>query len=74
MLNTQHSELPKVQDTMGAAVKIDEVLEFLDILRDSGKINMFGAPPYVAKTFKVSNPDARTLTSYWMKTFEDRQG
>lgn len=50
----------------------DEVFPFLDSLRESGKINMFGAAPVVQQFFDVSKAEARFLVSEWMKTFSER--
>ena len=50
----------------------EEVNLFLDDLRESGAINMFGAAPYVAETFGVSRYDARDLVKNWMQTFAER--
>jgi hypothetical protein len=47
----------------------DKHMDYLDALRESGVTNMFGAPAYVVSEFGVSKEDARTITSYWMKTF-----
>lgn len=52
----------------------DEHLEFLDDLRESGEINMFGAVPYLQEMFKLSRGDARVIVSYWMKSFGERHG
>jgi len=51
------------------AIVNDEHLIYLDDLRDSGETNMFGAADYVVIEFKISLNDARTITSYWMKSF-----
>lgn len=50
----------------------DEVLEYLDELRDSGVTNMFGAAPYIEMTFGYDRNEARTALLYWMHTFSDR--
>ena len=47
----------------------DEMLEFLDDLRESGTINMFGSAEFVADEFDLTTPAARQVTKYWMKTF-----
>lgn len=47
----------------------DAMLQFLDSLRESGAINMFGARPYVESTFGLSKKDAGEVLSYWMKSF-----
>jgi hypothetical protein len=49
----------------------DEHLTFLDGLRESGVTNMFGAGPYVEEMFEVGRLEARTIVSYWMKSFGD---
>lgn len=53
-------------------VVTDEMLEYLDELRESGAINMFGAAPYVQREFGLSITDARAVLSYWMRTFSER--
>ena len=50
----------------------EEVNLFLDDLRESGEINMFGAAPYVEREFGVSRYDARDLVKNWMQTFTER--
>ena len=52
----------------------EEVNLFLDDLRESGDINMFGAAPYVEREFGVSRYDARDLVKNWMQTFGERHG
>lgn len=48
------------------------VFEFLDNLRESGAINMFGAGPYVQDTFGLDRREARDLVLEWMETFSTR--
>jgi hypothetical protein len=50
----------------------EQVNVFLDELRESGSINMFGAAPYVADAFGVSKYEARDLVIKWMDTFAER--
>ena len=50
----------------------EEVNVFLNNLRESGAINMFGAAPYVVEAFGVSKHEARDLVKNWMKTFAER--
>lgn len=49
----------------------DDMLIFLDNLRESGVTNMFGAAPYVEEAFDLGKADAREVTSYWMGSFGD---
>lgn len=50
----------------------DEVFTTLDAVRESGKINMFGAAPYLQEWFGISAPAARYLLGEWMRTFGER--
>lgn len=48
----------------------NDMLEFLDDLRESGDTNMFGARPYVMEEFpELTRQEAGHVLSYWMKTF-----
>jgi hypothetical protein len=51
----------------------DERLQFLDELRESGEINMFGAAPYLSNIFDLSEQEARKTLTYWMQTFGTRK-
>ena len=51
----------------------DAHLEFLDELRESGEINMFGAAPYLTDIFDLSKQEARKVLTYWMQTFGTRK-
>ena len=48
-----------------------EVLEFLNILRDSGATNMFGAVPYIKDEFNLDSKEAKSLLMLWMANFND---
>jgi len=48
-----------------------EVLEYLNILRDSGATNMFGATPYIEDEFKLNKKESKRLLSLWMKNFNN---
>jgi hypothetical protein len=50
----------------------EKVNVFLDELRESGDLNMFGAAPYVSEAFGVSKYEARDLVKNWMQTFAER--
>jgi hypothetical protein len=47
----------------------DEHLRFLDDLRASGAINMFGARPYIADTFGLDLSASQEILNYWMASF-----
>jgi hypothetical protein len=44
--------------------------EYLDELRESGVTNMFGAAPYLQKTFGVSQKEATKILIEWMASYE----
>ena len=48
-----------------------EVLEFLNILRDSGATNMFGATPYIKDEFDLDSKESKRLLMLWMDNFND---
>ena len=48
------------------------MLEFLDELRESGVTNMFGAAPYVQEEFDLDKNQSKEVLSYWMHTFSER--
>jgi hypothetical protein len=50
----------------------EEVNKFLNILRESGESNMFGAGPYIQENFKITRYDANRFLVKWMETFKER--
>jgi len=51
----------------------EEMLEYLDELRDSGETNMYGARPYLMSDFpELSKQEAAKVLTYWMQTFSER--
>lgn len=61
--------LPMYTNKKGEEVSQEDISSFLDAVRESGKINMFGAVPYVEDSFDLSKKDARAATVYWMENF-----
>lgn len=43
---------------------------YLEILRRSRVINMFGAAPYLAKEFNISYKEATTILADWMQNYK----
>ncbi|HET6203386.1 MAG TPA: hypothetical protein VFI25_11355 [Planctomycetota bacterium] len=56
----------------GKAKATEEQLLFLDALRESGVVNMFGAGPFIEREFGVSREKARGVLAEWMRTFAER--
>jgi len=46
---------------------------FLNSLRDTGVVNMFGAAPYLVEVFDVSRTEAREILFQWMQSFEENK-
>lgn len=54
------------------ALSADELADhfgYLDMLRESGATNMFGAASYLIRDQGVSRKDASAILSMWMKSF-----
>ena len=45
---------------------------FLDQVRESGKINMFGAAAVLREVFNLSKAESREILFEWMDTFRKR--
>ena len=51
-----------------------EFFEFLDELRESGVVNMYGAAPYLQREFGIHNKiTAYRILDDWMQSFAERQ-
>jgi len=50
----------------------NEMLEYLDNLRDSGVTNMYAGGIYLEEEFGLPHDDAQTVLVYWMETFIQR--
>ena len=48
---------------------MSQYFEFLDSLRESGEINMFGAPSVLQQAFDLTRYEARDIVAAWMKQF-----
>ena len=44
----------------------ENIFDYLEDLRDSGQINMFGASPYIVEAFGLNKYQAREILSEWM--------
>ena len=49
---------------------MEDYFEFLNDLRESGQINMFGALPVLQEVFGLDKYEAREILGAWMKSFE----
>ena len=48
---------------------LEQALEYLDNLRESGRINMFGAAPWLEEEFSFPKQVAKGVLGYWMEQF-----
>ncbi len=53
--------------------ELENMLYFLDGLRESGATNMFGAAPYLMDEFDLTKDEARSIVLFWMETFSERR-
>lgn len=49
----------------------EEYFDYLELLRVSGKTNMYGARPYLQEMFGFSKEKATTILAYWMQHYEE---
>ena len=56
---------------MATFYQLCDYFEFLDDLRASSKINMFGAAPHLASKFDLQMSEARDVLRRWQDTFSD---
>jgi len=51
----------------------ETVFQYLDDLRESGQVNMFGSGVYIQEAFGLTRYEARDVVLEWMKTFGERK-
>jgi hypothetical protein len=52
--------------------EMNQYLDYLDIVRESGVTNMFGATPYLMVEYDLEHDEARAILVFWMETFSQR--
>lgn len=53
--------------------RLGYMFDFLDGLRASGKVNMFGARPYLSEAFMIGSADASLVLTAWMGTYGEAE-
>lgn len=48
---------------------LEDEFSYLDWLRDTGQVNMFGAAPYLERAFGLDKRKARSVLALWMQAF-----
>ena len=51
----------------------ENIFDYLEDLRDSGQINMFGTSPYIVEAFGLNKYQAREILSEWMHDCECKE-
>jgi hypothetical protein len=51
---------------------MNEYFTFLDVLRDSGATNMFGAAPYLVEVYGMDKRKARDILLAWMQSKQEK--
>jgi hypothetical protein len=51
----------------------ESMFQYLDNLRESGQVNMFGSGAYLQSAFGLSRYEAKDVVLEWMETFGERK-
>lgn len=57
---------------MSNETTMNEYFTFLDVLRDSGATNMFGAAPYLVEVYGMDKRKARDILLAWMQSKQEK--
>jgi len=52
-------------------INMEKYFSYLNVLRDSGVTNMFGASPYLQNEFGLSKSEAKKVLAAWMNSFKE---
>jgi hypothetical protein len=50
-------------------IEKQEFFDYLDTLRETGVVNMFGAAPVLQEAFDMTRADARAILKEWMENY-----
>ena len=50
-------------------INMEKYFSYLNVLRDSGVTNMFGASPYLQNEFGLNKNEAKKVLAAWMSSF-----
>jgi hypothetical protein len=63
----------KMQRQAGKTEEEEEMFRYLDVLRESGVTNMYGAGPYLVDAFGLSRGDSHKVLAAWMRSYEKQE-
>jgi hypothetical protein len=46
-----------------------EYFDYLEVLRESGVTNMFGAAPYLEQAFDITRKESKAILKEWMESY-----
>lgn len=52
-------------------INMEKYFSYLNVLRDSGVTNMFGASPYLQNEFGLNRNEAKKVLAAWMNSFKE---
>ena len=52
-------------------INMEKYFSYLNVLRDSGVTNMFGATPYLQNEFGLNRNEAKKVLAAWMNSFKE---
>ena len=52
-------------------INMEKYFSYLNVLRDSGVTNMFGASPYLQNEFGLNRSEAKKVLAAWMNSFKE---
>lgn len=53
--------------------RLAKYFEYLDALRESGIVNMYGSPQYLVEAFRIKLDEASKVVGQWMSTFDGKK-
>lgn len=53
---------------------MNKYYDYLNELRDSGEINMWGASPYLQEEFDLTRQEAKSIFLAWIRSFNSTSG
>lgn len=57
-------------DLILTLTELEDAFDYLDLLRESGVVNMYGARPYLVRDCELNNKQASKALCLWMDTYE----
>jgi hypothetical protein len=69
MNKARYAAVKELKPSRSVLLIVEDAFDYLDNLRETGAINMFESPGYVAVEFGISTAVAREVVTVWMDTY-----